>query len=312
MPTPIRWACPTELTAEEARVAQALHRIGKFYVFLREVRAELFDDAFQAELAAVYRPRGTAPVPPALLAMVLLLQAYDQVGDAEAVVTAQLDPRWQLVLGCLGATKAPFSQGVLVKFRARMIAHDLDRKLLERTVALAKRTGRFGWQQLQAALDSSPLRGAGRIEDTWNLIGRAMSAVVTCAAKAVERTRAQVIAEAGLTLVDRSSLKAALDIDWDDPDAQAAALERLVTEVDRLEQWVAAQPPTVQAVPAVQAALTALQAVLTQDLEPDPTTGQRRIRRGVAKNRQPSLGDQRCGMGAKRARGRSRGTSGTW
>src|SRR6266508_3478639 len=151
MPTPIHWACPTELTAEEARVAQALHRIGKFYVFLRDVRAELFDDAFQAELAAVYRPRGTAPVPPALLAMVLLLQAYDQVGDAEAVVTAQLDPRWQLVLGCLGATKAPFSQGVLVKFRARMIAHDLDRKLLERTVALAKRTGRFAWQQLQAA-----------------------------------------------------------------------------------------------------------------------------------------------------------------
>lgn len=94
-----------------------------------------------------------------------------------------------MVLGCLGAKKAPFSQGVLVKFRARMIAHDLDRKLLERTVALAKRTGRFGWQKLQAALDSSPLRGAGRIEDTWNLIGRAMRAVVTCAAKAVERPR---------------------------------------------------------------------------------------------------------------------------
>ena len=44
-------------------------------MFLREVRAELFDEAFQAELAAIYQPRGTAPVPPALLAMVLLLQA---------------------------------------------------------------------------------------------------------------------------------------------------------------------------------------------------------------------------------------------
>src|SRR4030095_3387606 len=51
MPTSIRWVCPTELTAEEKRVAQALHRIGKFYVFLREIRAELFDEAFQAELA---------------------------------------------------------------------------------------------------------------------------------------------------------------------------------------------------------------------------------------------------------------------
>src|SRR5262245_23263659 len=240
MPTPIRWVCPTELSADERRVAQTLHRIGKFYVFLREVRAELFDAAFQAELAAVYQPRGTAPVAPALLAMVTLLQAYDQVGDADAVVTAQMDKRWQLVLGCLGATEAPFSQGVLVTFRERMIAHDLDRKLLTRTVELAKRTGKFGWQRLQAALDSSPLLGAGRIEDTWNLIGRALGAVVTCAAKAVDRPRAQVIAEAELTLVNRSSLNAARDSDWDDPAAQAAALERLLTEVDRIERWVAA------------------------------------------------------------------------
>ena len=298
MPSTIRWACPTELTAEEKRVAQALHRIGKFYVFLREIRAELFDEAFQAELAAIYQPRGTAPVPPALLAMVTLLQAYDQIGDAEAVVTAQLDPRWQLALGCMGATKAPFSQGVLVKFRERMIAHDLDQQLLARTIALAKRTGKFGWQHLQAALDSSPLLGAGRIEDTWNLIGRALGAVVTCAAKAVDRPRAQVIAEADLTLVHRSSLKAALDIDWDDPGAQAAALEQLLSEVDRMERWVAAQPATTQATPALQAALTALRAVLTQDLEPDPAGG-RRIRHGVAKGRQPSLGDREMRHGRK-------------
>lgn len=299
MQTSIRWACPIELTAEEKRVAQALHRIGKFYVFLRTIRAELFDETFQAELAAAYQPRGTAPVPPALLAMVTLLQAYDQIGDAEAVVTAQLDPRWQMVLGCLGATKAPFSQGVLVKFRARMIAHDLDRKLLTRTVDLAKRTGKFGWQRLQAALDSSPLLGAGRIEDTWNLIGRALNAVVTCAAKAVDRPRAAVIAEAGLTLADRSSLKAALDIDWDDDRAQAAALARLLHEVERVEAWVAAQPATTQATPALQTALTALRTVLTQDLEPDPTTGGRRILRGVARGRQPSLGDPEMRHGRK-------------
>jgi hypothetical protein len=299
MQTSIRWACPTELTADERRVAQALHRIGKFYVFLREVRAELFDEAFQAELAAIYQPRGTAPVPPALLAMVTLLQAYDQVGDADAVVTAQMDKRWQLALGCLGAPDAPFSQGVLVKFRERMIAADLDQKLLARTIELAKRTGKFGWQHLQAALDSSPLLGAGRIEDTWNLIGRALNAVVTCAATAVRRPRAAVIAQAGLSLVDHSSLKAALDIDWDDPLAQAGALARLLGEVERIEQWVARQVPTTQATPALQDALMALRAVLTQDLEPDPTTGGRRILRGVAKGRQPSLGDPEMRHGRK-------------
>lgn len=135
MPTEIRWRPPVPLSPAEAALAPKLARTGKFYLFLREVRAELFDDAFQAELAAAYQPRGTAPLPAALLAMVTLLQAYDQVSDAEAVTTAQVDLRWQFVLGCLGCARAPFSQGALVKFRERMIAHDLDRTLLGRTVA---------------------------------------------------------------------------------------------------------------------------------------------------------------------------------
>lgn len=75
MPTPIRWKFPVEMTAEEKAVAKALKRIGKFYVFLREIRAELFDEEFQAELAKAYQPRGTEPKPAALLAMVTLLQA---------------------------------------------------------------------------------------------------------------------------------------------------------------------------------------------------------------------------------------------
>jgi hypothetical protein len=298
MPTPIRWQVPTTLSAAEQRIADKLHRIGKFYVFLREIRAQLFDEAFEAELAAAYQPRGVAPLPPALLAMVTLLQAYDQVGDAEAVVTAQVDQRWQLVLGCLGAGAAPFSQGALVKFRARMIAHDLDQKLLDRTVALAKQTGRFGWQALRAALDSSPLIGAGRVEDTWNLIGRALRTVATCAAKTLKISRDQVLQDAGVTLLGGGSLKAALDIDWSDPAAQAEALARLLAEVDRLEQWVTSQVPVAEA-PPVQAALTALRRVLTQDLEPDPTTGQRRIRRGVAAERMPSLGDPEMRHGRK-------------
>ena len=298
MPTLIRWHVPVELSPEEARVAEKLRRIGKFYVFLREVRAELFDEAFQAELAAAYQPRGVTPLPAAMLAMVTLLQAYDQVGDAEAVVAAQLDPRWQLALGCLGAPDAPFSQGALVKFRARMIAHDLDQKLLDRTVAVAKRTGRFGWQALRAALDSSPLVGAGRVEDTWNLLGRALRAVVTCAATTLKIPRDQVLQGAGVTLLGAPSLKAALDIDWSDPAAQADALARLLAEVDRVEAWVAASVPVAEA-SSVQAALTALRRVLAQDLEPDPTTGQRRIRRGVAADRMPSLGDPEMRHGRK-------------
>jgi hypothetical protein len=62
MSTPIRWQVPIELSPEEARVAAVPHRTGKFYMFLRKVRVELFDDVFQAELAAV--SASTARNPP--------------------------------------------------------------------------------------------------------------------------------------------------------------------------------------------------------------------------------------------------------
>jgi hypothetical protein len=149
-----------------------------------------------------------------------------------------------------------------------------------------------------AALDSSPLLGAGRVEDTWNLIGRALRTVVTCAARSLGVPRADVEQAAGLTLLGGPSLKAALDLDWSDPLAQAEGWTRLVAEVERLEAWVATQA-TLTVAPAVQAALTALQQALRQDLEPDPTTGALRMRRGLAVDRQPSLGDPEMRHGRK-------------
>lgn len=269
----MRWDVPVEMGIRESKIAKRLQRVGRFYVFLREIRHELLDEEFEKELEAAYkRARGTEPLPPALLAMVTLLQAYDQVSDGDAVITAVMDKRWQLVLGCLGAEEAPFSQGSLVRFRERMVQHDLDRKLLDRTVALAKAKGTFGWQKLKVALDSSPLLGAGRVEDTWNLIGRALSLVVDCAAKVVGVPREDIVAQAKLDVLKGSSIKVALDIDWDDPAQQTQALQRLLEEVSRAQAWVAEHASDSVEKPPLKQALVALRRVIEQDLEPDPTT----------------------------------------
>jgi hypothetical protein len=91
----MHWDIPIQLNAQERKAAKRLHRLGTLSGFLREIRHELFDARFDAELAKAYKkPRGTAPLPPALLAMGILLQAYDQVGDADAVVTASMAKRW--------------------------------------------------------------------------------------------------------------------------------------------------------------------------------------------------------------------------
>ena len=145
------------------------------FSFLRAHRAELFDDGFQAELERMYRASGAGdkPIPPALLAMVCLLQAYTKVSDAEAVQLCVVDLRWQMVLDCLGAEEAPFSQGALCDFRNRLIAAELDARLLTRTVELAQQHGGFDARKmpnaLRLAIDSAPLEGAGRVEDALNL-----------------------------------------------------------------------------------------------------------------------------------------------
>lgn len=294
------WKIPEELSAEEKRLVERMRRSSRFFVFLREIRAALFTPEFQEELAAAYEPRGQQPVPPALLAMVVLLQAYTQTSDAGAVDEAEMNPRWQLVLGILGQEKAPFGQGSLPRFRDRMAAHDLDRKLLERTVELAKKTGGFGWQKLKAAFDSSPLRGRGRVADTWNLIGQAMSKLVSALAKIAAVEEDTILAEAGLTLLQGTSLKAALDIDWDDHEQRSEALQRLVGEAQALLDWARARTPDAMTKREVQAATTLLERVMNQDTEPDPDRPSRvRIRKGVAEDRVCSIGDPEMRHGRK-------------
>jgi hypothetical protein len=110
-----RWRPRIDYTKQEQVLRQRLTRTGKLFGFLRDCRMELFNDEFQIELESMYRDSGAGrePVPPALLAMALLLQAYEGVSDAEAVERTVVDLRWQMVLD-LGSEQPAFGQGPLV------------------------------------------------------------------------------------------------------------------------------------------------------------------------------------------------------
>jgi hypothetical protein len=75
--------------------------------FLRQHRHEVFDEAFESELGEMYRASGEGkqPVAPALLAMVLLLQAYTGASDAHAVESPIVDACGQMELGVVGQTR---------------------------------------------------------------------------------------------------------------------------------------------------------------------------------------------------------------
>jgi hypothetical protein len=169
-----------------------------------------------------------------------------------------------MVLDCLGAEQPPFSQGTLFNFRMRLIAHNLDKPLLERTVALAETTGGFGARQLRAVLDSTPLFGAGRVEDTLNLLGHALRKAVGLAAQELGTSAEAVVEDAGLTLVGHSSLKAALDLDWGAPSARERALGLVLEEMARWQRWLAQQQTLAAEQPPLKEVMETITQIITQ------------------------------------------------
>jgi hypothetical protein len=300
-----RWHPKREATRQEQFILKRLEKKRKLFGFLRKHRHEIFEDEFQAELESMYRDTGAGsdPVPPAQLAMALLLQGYLGLSDADAVDATVLDLRWQLVLGCLGSTKPPFSQGALQGFRERLIAYDMDRRLLERTVELARATKEFDWKKLpktlRVAIDSAPLEGTGRVEDTINLLAHAARKVVECAADLLRWTPERVCREARAPLLLGSSIKAALDRDWSDPAQKAAAVKILVTELENLKDWLTANLAQELKKPPLSDEIATLQQLMDQDLEPDPGSGGMKIREGVAADRRVSVEDPEMRHGRK-------------
>jgi competence ComEA-like helix-hairpin-helix protein len=114
----------------------------------------------------------------------------------------------------------------------------MDRRLLERTVELARTTKAFDFKKLpktlRVAVDSSPLEGAGRVEDTINLLGHAARKVAMCAADLLGWPLERVAQEAGIPVLLEASIKAALDLEWSAPDAKAKAINILVEQLDSL------------------------------------------------------------------------------
>jgi len=295
------WFPPEELSAAEDRIAKRAAKKRKLFVFLREQRAVLFDESFQRELIEMYRQTGAGkpPLPPAMMATATLLQAYAQVADHEAVELTVDSKRWQMVLDCLGAEEPLFSQGALYDFRMRLMSTGMDRRLLERTVELARQVGGFSDRSLRLALDSSPIWGRGRVEDTVNLLGHASRKVIDCLAQLTQHSVAELVQSIGLSLFDATSIKAALDVDWSDQQAKNDALARLVDEIEALQRWIATHLAAQSERPPLSNALETLQALIDQDLEPDPSGRGKRIRLGVAQDRQISIEDPQMRHGRK-------------
>jgi hypothetical protein len=220
-----------------------------------------------------------------------------------------MDRRWQLVLDCLDAEQPPFSKGTLFNFRTRLLKANLDRRLVEATVALAASSA--AGRQLRAALDSSPLWGAGRVEDTFNLMGHALRkalGVIACQQGwGLAEGTAALATQAGAGVLAGSSLKAALDTDWDDPGARDDALGVVLAALESVEVLVASHP---QAAPLAWAAMAAARQIRDQDVQVTPD-GMASLRRVWPRIGGSAWRTSTCATAASRGRRCSTDTSGT-
>jgi hypothetical protein len=261
--------------------------------------ADAFDDLYDDRL-------GRPSIPPAEIALLLLLQYHAGVSDQEAVERSAFDLRWCAVLR-RPAGKPLCARTTLILFRSRLALHDASDRLFDRTLQHAKAAGLLQPGTLRVLLDTKPMVGRGAVEDTYNLLARSMDRLLRSLAAAAGQPVADWAAVHALGEYVRrreTSLKGEAVVDWTDAGARRRFLGTVVGAARRLLALAAAQFPHLPEPVAreVQAEVDLLQAVLAQDVVEtssgsggsggsSDTPPQVELRDGTARDRIPSATD---------------------
>ena len=277
-----------------------LDKVGResFYGFLALNRHRIFRDQDFAELYSTTRGRESAP--PSILAIALLLQSYDRTSDAEAVERATYDARWCVALGTEIGLQ-PFAKSTFCCFRAKLILSEKARAIFERSLSYAREIGFLKNRKIKAACDTTHIFGKGAVKDTYNLLADGVRELV----KTLQHLHAKGLNQwlkGRKQLYFGTSFKGAADIDWNDPEARAALLKTLLSDVTSLlkiaKQHQDTMPEDDTRRTELQQATHLLNYLVEQDTETNES-GDASIKQGVAKDRIPSVSDPEMRHGRK-------------
>jgi Transposase DDE domain/Transposase domain (DUF772) len=255
---------------------------GSFYERLADHGHEIVRDD---DFAHLYHPSlGRPSIPPSVMVRAMLCATHDKTSDAETSRRTRVDADWKAAMGVdddfLGIAPTTFSL-----MRSRMVVHEASATVFDRVLARAVKARIFR-QPLTAIIDSSPVRGAGAVADTYALIRGFLAKATRAAGTRLSRqTRRQVA-----PLVAGKA-----DIDWHDPDARTehlgvlvAAARAVVDELGDVDDRAVAEP------------VGLLRQVVDQDVD-DDEEGAPTIHRGVAADRIVSHADPEMRHGRKSA-----------
>jgi transposase len=173
---PQPWPEPSD---EVVRAVMAIYagRRAPMPVAARDELGELFADA---EFAAAFADRGPQGWSPGRLMLVTVLQAAEGLTDRQAAEAVRDKLSWKFALG-LGLTDTGFDASVLSEFRTRLVAHDLQTRVLDLMVArlIDKGLLKAGGKQ---RTDSTHVLAAVRLLNQIELVGENVRACLEAAA----------------------------------------------------------------------------------------------------------------------------------
>jgi len=273
-----------------------------FYGLLAEHGERILRDE---DFAPCYAERmGRPSVPPAQLARVLLLAYREGIGDEQAMERLRYDLRWKVAVGVPLDHKG-WHPTTLVRFRARLLLHGMERLALERSVALALEL-RILEGRAEQILDSTPMLGAAATQDTVRLVRSGVKKLID-AVDAADPDAASALRR-GLAF-DYAHPRQKPDCDWRRKAAREQMLSEVAKDAERALRAVECDPALADKAQVAEAA-TLLRDLLGQDFEVDQDDVPR-LRRGVAAGRILSVVDPRCATAASRQASASTATRST-
>jgi len=206
------------------------HRVpaDSFYGRMGTVSDVLFCDD---DLAMMYCPdNGRPSIPPSLMSGATLLQFYDDVSDAEAVDRIKFDRRWQVALN-LPIDYPGFDPSCFTYFRNRLIDNGQERYAFDRFIALGRKAG-FIPDRVALLTDTTNVKGAGAVQDTYTLLRKGMRKLLKAAGFHLPHKRQGLSPQTRILLQRYVDQDRKADIDWTDPQQRAAQLQVLFDDAE--------------------------------------------------------------------------------
>jgi hypothetical protein len=262
-----------------------------FYGRMAAVSDVLFPDE---DLAMMYCPdNGRPSLPPSLMNGVSLLQFYDNVSDEEAVARTKFDMRWKVALN-LPLDFPGFHPTTLTKYRNRVVENEQERYAFDRFITVARAAG-FIPDRVTLLTDTTSVKGAGAVQDTYTLLRKGMRQLLKAAGFHLPNKRQGFPRQVQALLERYVDRDCKADIDWAAPQQRAAELQVLFEDAEAVLELVTREAQTDEEVRYLGWLLT---KILGDDLVVDDQD-QAQIGQGTATDRTISITDPEMRHGRK-------------